>query len=133
MDQIATLATSAVAALSPYLAEAGKEIAKDTGTAAFGKIGALYDYLKRRFQGHSSAEGALDDLKANPSDEDTQAALRVQMKKVMNDDPDSVKTIRQILSEIKQDKASYSFLTQVYGGNVDKIINIGSAETINIY
>jgi hypothetical protein len=122
-----------VAALAPYLAEAGKEIAKDMGKAALGKIGTLYDFLKKRFQGNSPAEGALADLAANPDDGDAQASLRVQMKKLMNTDPDLVKTIRKMLSEIKEDKASFSFLTQVYGGNVDKIINLGSADTVNIY
>jgi len=132
MDPITSLAASAVAVLTPYLAEAGKEFAKEAGKAALGKIGAFYDFLKQRFQDHPTAKGALDDLKANPDDEDAQAALRVQIKKLVNADPAMVKTIQQMLGEMKQDKESVSFLTQVYGGNIDKIINIGTAGTVNI-
>jgi hypothetical protein len=129
---ITSLAASAVAALAPYLAKAGEEFAREAGKGALEKIGALYDFLKKRFQANPNAKGALDDLKANPDDEDAQAALRVQIKKLMKADPTIVKTVQQMLSEIKQDKGSVSFLTQVYGGNVDKIINIGTAGTVNI-
>jgi len=129
---ITSLAASAVATLAPYLAKAGEEFAKEAGKAALGKIDALYDFLKKRFQDRPNAKGALGDLKANPDDEDAQAALRVQIKKLMKADPTIVKTIQQMLSEIKQDKGSVSFLTQVYGGNVDKLINIGAAGTVNI-
>jgi len=122
MEPVTTLATSVVAALAPYLMKAGEEFAKEAGKAAVNKIGTLYQFLNKRFKNHPSAKEALDDLKAKPDDEDAQAALRVQIKKQLKADPGLAKTIKKLLGEIKQDKASISFVTNV-NGNVDQIIS----------
>ncbi len=50
MDPIASLAASVVAVLSPYLAKAGEEFAKEAGKAAANKFGALYQFLKTSFK-----------------------------------------------------------------------------------
>jgi hypothetical protein len=128
MDPNIALATSVVATLAPYLVKAGEEFAKEVGKTAVSKIETLYQFLNKRFKNHPSAKEALDDLKTKPDDEDAQAALRVQIKKLLKADPTLVKTIQQMLDEIKQDKASVSFLTQV-NGNVDQINN---AERMNV-
>ena len=122
---IASLAGSVVAVLAPYLAKAGEEIAKEAGKATANKVGLLYQTLKDRFKTRSSAKEALADLEAQPNDPDVQAALRIQLKKQMTKDQTLVDQLQQLLSEIKQDQETYSFLTQVYGGNVDSILNIG--------
>jgi hypothetical protein len=131
MDPISTLATSAVAVLAPYLAEAGKEFAKEAGKTAAGKIEALYTALKNRFKKKSSGKEALSDLEANPDNEDAKAALRLQLTKQMSGDPTFADSLRQILAEINQDKASQSFLVQVYGGEVGQIINAGHIDSIS--
>jgi hypothetical protein len=128
MDLITTLATSVVATLTPYLVKAGEEFAKEAGKAAVNKIGTLYQFLSKRFKNHPSAKEALNDLKAKPDDKDAQAALRIQIKKVLKAEPDMVMTIQQLLVDVKQDRASVSFVTQV-NGNVDQINN---AERMNI-
>ena len=132
MDPITSLAASAVAALAPYLAEVGKEFAKETGKAAASKIGVLYQALKTRLKKKPTVKEALADLEANPSNEDAKAALRLQLTKQMNADPTFRDTLRKLLDEIKQDKDSISFLTQVYGGEVGQIINAYHINEIKI-
>jgi hypothetical protein len=128
MDPVTTLATSVVAALAPYLMKAGEEFAKEAGKSVANKIGELYQFLNEHFKKHPNAKEALDDLKAKPDDNDAQAALRVQIKKLLETDPDMVRKIEQLLGDIKQYKASVSFSTQV-NGNVDQINN---AENMNV-
>ena len=130
MDPITSLAASAVAILAPYLVEAGHEFAKETGKAAGGKIGALYTALKNRFKRKSSGKEALSELEAHPDNEDARAALRLQLTKQLMADKTFADSLRKILAEIDQDKASQSFLTQVYGGEVGQIINADHIGTI---
>lgn len=129
MDPISTLAASAVAFLAPYLAEAGKEFAKEGGKAALGKIDILYKSLKARFQKKTSAREALADLEKEPDNKDVQGALRRQLTKELNADPKFVDALRKLLEEIKQDPPSHTFLTQVYG-NVDQLINAQRIDSI---
>jgi hypothetical protein len=132
MDPIATLAASAVAALTPYLAKAGEEFAKEAGKAAVAKFSALYQVLKDRFKNKPTAKEALVDLETNPNDEDAQAALRLQLKKQLTADPSFVEALQKLVNDIKEDKETFSFLTQVYGGKVGDIFNIGKVGTLNI-
>jgi flagellum-specific peptidoglycan hydrolase FlgJ len=71
-------------------------------------------------------------VEATPGDEDAQAALRLQLKKQMATDPAFADTLRQLLEEIGQDEQTAAFLTQVYGGEVGKVINIGQAGEVLI-
>lgn len=129
---IGVLASSVVTVLAPYLAKAGEEFAKEAGKTAGAKIGALYQAIKARFQDRPAAAEALADVEAMPDDGDAQAALRLQLKKQMGSEPAFADTLRQLLEEIGQDEQTATFLTQVYGGEVGKIINIGRADEVLI-
>ncbi len=129
---LGTLAASIVAVLSPYLTKAGEEFAKEAGKAAGSKIGALYQAIKARLQHHPTANEALAELEKAPDDEDTRAALRVQLKKVMAADPAFADGLQKLVDDIGHDQPSATFLTQVYGGEVGKIINIGQAGEVLI-
>ena len=129
---IGALAASIVGVLAPYLAKAGEEFAKEAGKTTAGKISGLYQAIKTRFQGRPAAAEALSDIEAAPNDQDVQAALRQQLKKQMVGDPAFADTLRQLLNQISQDAPAVSFLTQVYGGEVGKIFNIGHAGDLHI-
>jgi hypothetical protein len=129
---IGALAASAVSILAPYLAKAGEEFATEAGKATAGKISGLYQAIKTRFQGRPAAAEALADIEAAPNDLDAQAALRQQLKKQLADDPAFAGRLRQLLDQIGQDAPAVSFLTQVYGGEVGKIFNIGQAGDLHI-
>jgi hypothetical protein len=132
MDSITSLATTAVAVLAPYLAEAGKEAAKVAGQAVASKIGELHQALKTRFEKEPPAQQALKNFETSPRNKQTQKSFEKQLKKQLNADSTLKNSLCQLLNEIKEDKKAYSFLTQVYGGNVDDIFNIGHVDTLNI-
>src|SRR4051794_41089020 len=76
MDPV-SLATAAVAVLSPYLVKGGKETAK---TAAKD----IYTWLKGKLTGRAAE--ALDDLEKTPASEDNRADLRKQLTKALEAD-----------------------------------------------
>jgi hypothetical protein len=127
MDPI-SLAATAVAALAPYLAKASEKFAEETGKAVADKIGALYQVLKTRFEDKPAAKETLTDLEANPSDEDSKAALRRQLTKQMTSDPAFAEDLRKLLNDIDKDEKAMSFLVQVYGGKVKNIAQIGKVD-----
>jgi hypothetical protein len=77
-----TIATTAVACLTPYLVEGGKAAAKKVGGAVGEKVMKLYDTLKAKLI-HTPACEALADLESAPKDADLQATMRVQLKKTL--------------------------------------------------
>ncbi len=70
------LAGAVVAALSPYLATAGQELAQQVGDKAIPWLGELYQTLLKRFKKSTSTGKALKDLAAAPNQPDTQNALK---------------------------------------------------------
>jgi hypothetical protein len=80
MLSLDTIAAAIVLYLTPYLAEAGKGAAKKVGETAAEKVVKLYDTLKAKLT-HPFAREALTDLAKTPTDADTQATFRAQLKK----------------------------------------------------
>jgi hypothetical protein len=130
MDPVTALAATAVAALAPYLAKAGEKFAEEAGKAAAGKLGALYQFLKERFEKKPDIQPVFQYLEANPKSEDAQAAMRVQLVMQLMKDKEFEESLQKMVDEIKQDPASQSFITNVYGGEVGQIVNAGSIDTI---
>ncbi len=98
---IATLTHEITTHLVPYLpalyavtqtgaAEAGKGLAGEIGKAVGGslseKVQAVWQKLWFRLASKPAALEAVKDAAAAPHDEDTQAALRVQLKKLLTED-----------------------------------------------
>jgi hypothetical protein len=104
---VAAIATTVVAFLSPYLVEGGKAAAKKVGEK-------LVAAIERRFKGKPAAEEALTDVKNNPQDEDFQAALRVQLKKAMKDDNEFAAELSELLEEAEV-TAPATYHAAVYG------------------
>jgi hypothetical protein len=130
--EITALAAAIVAALTPFLAKAGEEFAKEAGKAAVDRISELYTLLQKRFQKKPAAAEALQDMHDKPQDPDTQAALRKQLVKQIETDPELKNVLLATIQQIKQDPQAATFVTQVFGGEVGKIINIGSADKVDI-
>lgn len=76
---VSVIATTAVGILSSYFAKAGKVAVKKIGED-------IYHTLKAHLEKKPVAEEALTDLENTPSDTDLQAALRVQLKKLLAED-----------------------------------------------
>ncbi len=101
MLDIAALATSAVAALTPLLSQALEQGAAAAGESA---VNHVLDWFKTRVL-PSGAEQALEDLRAAPQDEDNQADLRKQLKKALADHPALVSELADWLKQAQQVQA----------------------------
>jgi hypothetical protein len=92
MMGVGELAVAAVALLASKAVEA-------VGGEAGERIIKLYDKVKAKLTG-SGAE-ALTDLEKQPQDADSQAALRVQLKKALEADPAFRAELATLVEEIK--------------------------------
>ena len=104
----ASIATTAVTFLAPYLAEGGKAAAKKIGEA-------LVAALERRFKGKPAAEEAMSDMKATPQDLDIQAALRHQLKKALAADPEFLAELARLLGEAETEVPGAGYHAEVHG------------------
>jgi hypothetical protein len=125
------LAVAAVALLSPWLAKAGEGAAKKLGEQAVEKMEKLFGVIKAKF----SADGdslTLLRLQQPTADEKVTSEVTELLSKKMSTDPKFADEVRRLVAEAKSDPSVSQFLTQVYGGQVDKIINIGTAGDVTI-
>lgn len=123
---IATLASTAVSLLIPYLQKAGEAVAESVGATAVDKVKELYGSIKAKFSSKPAANEALDDLTNNPSDADTQAAMRTQLKKALETDPDFAAKLTALLNEADKAGVDSVFKTNIHGnvGKINQIQNI---------
>ena len=107
---ISVIAATAVGFLSPYLAKASEAAAKKVGED-------IYQALKARFDSKPAAQEALSDLERVPDDADHQAALRVQLKKVLTGDEAFATHLQRLLQEAGETEAGATIIQQVAGDN----------------
>jgi hypothetical protein len=107
---ITIIATTVIGILSSYLAKTGEAAAKKVGED-------IYQLLKDRFSKKPSAEEALTDLKKTPDDSDVQAALRVQLKKLLAEDEAFAAQLHQLLKEAASTEAGATIIQQTAGDN----------------
>ena len=81
MDPASTgiLAANVVSVITPFLASAAEVIVPQAGED-------IYQAIKNRFSTKPAAAEALTDLEGNPADEDFQASVRAQLKKILAED-----------------------------------------------
>ena len=92
--RIAETAAAVVAFLAPYLADAGHAAAKEVGKT-------IITALERKFKGQPAAEGALQEIRADPQDEDNQATLEAQLRKALKRDADFLAELSALVEEIR--------------------------------
>jgi len=107
---ISVIATTAVGVISPYLAKAGEVAAKKVGED-------IYQALKAHFGKKPAAQEALADLEKAPDDGDLQAALRVQLKKLLAEDEAFAAQLQHLLQEAGETEAGATIIKQVAGDN----------------
>lgn len=127
MLDIAALATSAVAALTPLLSQALEQGAAAAGESA---VNHVLDWFKTRVL-PSGAEQVLEDLRAAPQDEDNQADLRKQLKKALADNPALVSELADWLKQAQQVQAQWGVTQHATvtgdGNNVFQIAGSGNS------
>ncbi|MGC8947699.1 MAG: hypothetical protein ACP5N6_16325, partial [Anaerolineae bacterium] len=114
---IGQIAAAAAALLGPYLAKAGEALAKKAGEAAWAKVEALYQAIRRKFAADRDdyAQKTLQRLEEQPSSEARQAALADVLAEKAQADPAFARQLAALVGEAREDKALVQFITQVYG------------------
>lgn len=128
MPDPVTLATTAVALLSPYLVKFGEKAAERAGEGVADGGGKLLGWMKDKLTGRGKE--ALDDLTSAPHSDDNQADLRKQLTKLIEGDPALGEELRVLLSEAGQSTGDATAVAS--GDNAVAVSNTGAGSTINI-
>ena len=123
LDPIA-LAASAVAVLTPFLQKAGEKTLEKLGEGAAGK---LFDLLKSKLSGSHAGE-VLADLEQAPADPDAQAALRMALRKAIEQQPELAELLQELIAQTTAGQSTAvvgdnNRVAQVHGNN--NVTNIG--------
>lgn len=88
----------------PYLLKAGEKaiekVGEKFGEAAWEKAQALWDKLHPKIEAKPAAQEAAADVAQNPQDEDAQAALRLQLKKLLAEDTALAEEVARLLAGV---------------------------------
>jgi hypothetical protein len=91
----------------PFLVKAGEAAANEMSKKT---VGALWDLFKPKVAATPALADAINDIEKKPDDPDNLVVLRVQIRKVLEADPDLVSRIRPLLED-----ASMSTIQTVIG------------------
>jgi len=128
MDPV-TLASAAVALLSPYLAKVGEGAAKKIGEDTVETGGRLLGWMRAKLGGR--AKEALDDLAAKPGSEDNQADLRKQLARALEADPALATELRGMLPAAAGGTDSMSLNVSGAGAKASQVKGSGNTTTIS--
>jgi hypothetical protein len=104
------VAATAVGILSSFLAKAGEAATKKVGED-------IYQAVKARLGKKSATQETLTDLEKAPNDADFQAALRVQLRKLMAEDQTFAAQLHDLLQEAGNTRSGALIIQQVAGDN----------------
>jgi Glu-tRNA(Gln) amidotransferase subunit E-like FAD-binding protein len=138
MDPV-TLATTVLAVLTPYLAKAGEKLANNVIDSLPEHAGKLWSALANKFKGKPAAEEAMTDLAKKPEDEDNKAAVRKQIKKAAEEEPEFLLALAALLENARKEAvmiqgsavARDNGIAVNVGGSVQGNIVIGNDNDIN--
>lgn len=109
MDVVTPLAAQLVAVLTPFLPivlQAGKDVgtraAEQLEDSGWDIAKQIWNRLGASLQGHAAANEAAADVASDPGDEDAQAALRLQLRKLLAEDPSLQKELAEILQNARE-------------------------------
>lgn len=133
MDPV-TIAASAVAILTPYLAKAGEEVSKKAVGAAWEKVSEIYQAVKGRLSQEKDdyPKETLKRFEKEP--EKRKLAMQEILADVLAKDPAFAGKLLKMLKDADKAGAGTTFNTSIFGGEVGEVINIGSVRdglTIN--
>jgi hypothetical protein len=103
------------------LDKATESAASRIGEAAFSKAEAVWGKLSPKIEANPGVEEAINDVANHPEDEDFQAALRVQLKKLLAMDEELPKEIDRILHEDGADGTSGTQIIQNVTGDRNRV------------
>jgi hypothetical protein len=102
---LASSLTTALVPFLPFLLKAGEKAAEETGKAVTGQslewAKSLWIKLKPEVEAKPAALEAAQDVARAPEDEDLQAVLRVQLKKLLTEDQSLAEEVSRWLDQGK--------------------------------
>lgn len=136
--EIVLLAKSLTLVLSPflpYLVKAGEKTAENIGSkfaeGSWERAQKLWAKLQPKLIAKPAAQEAVQDVANAPEDEDAQAALRQQLKKLLSEDAALATELVEIMQSDQPTKGSVN-VSQQAGDNAIMFGQIGQAGNINI-
>ena len=118
------------ALLAPHLptlmklgGKAAESAASKVGANTWETVKKIWAKLSPRIEAKESAKEATIDVANNPEDQDLQAALRVQLKKLLEQDKELAEAIAKILADTPPEVIAGVQITQNVTGN--KNLTIG--------
>lgn len=131
---IGLLASSAVTLITTALSKTGEtfvgkvneEVATALGKSVGEKIAAVFSKIANKSKEKQAAAEAVQDVVADPKDEDAQATLRNQLKKLMTSDEAFAAEIERLLQEAKPE-AEHNGINIVVSGSGSAAVSGGVA------
>jgi hypothetical protein len=125
MIDITTL-SSFISLFLPYLSQLGKKVADkavENAASKFGEAGwkkaqDIWGKLSPKVAAKPAALEAVTDVIDNPKDATYQTVLQVQLKKLLDQDPDLAKAIEQILAAESDGIPGAQIIQNVIGNQV---------------
>jgi hypothetical protein len=115
----------------PFLMTVGNKTvegaSQKVGEDVWNQAKAIWAKLHPKVEAKEAAKEAAADVAKNPEDEDLQASLRVQLKKILDADTGLAEEIAKIWQETKSADSSVSLNAQSY----DESIQINTAGNVN--
>lgn len=103
LTQLAQVVTAFLAPFLPYLLKAGEKAAEEAGKKlggdAWERAKMLWGKLRPKVEAKPAAQEAVKDVAGAPQDEDAQAALRLQLKKLLTEDQGFAEAVAQLWAE----------------------------------
>ncbi|BAZ03096.1 hypothetical protein NIES37_71090 (plasmid) [Tolypothrix tenuis PCC 7101] len=126
-----------LAPIIPFLEETTKRVVageaiKRFGTTVWGQAQSLWTKLQPKMEAKPSLQEAVKDLAQDPADEDAQAALRHQLKKLLTEDAILAAEVARFWQEAKLVNVSVIASgnnSVATSGSVSGIINTGDNNT----
>ena len=120
-----SILVSFLAPFLPFLIKVGEqaseEAGKQLGSDAWAKAKKIWEKLQPKVDNKPIQE-AITDVASQPEDADFQAALRVQLKKMLNQDIDLSKELDLLMQRDSLDTASTTKIEQRITGNRNKTV-----------
>jgi hypothetical protein len=126
---IGAMAATVVTLLAPYCAKMADKVGGRVVDAAVDKVQELYQAIKDKFSIHPVAKAALEGLK--PDDPTAQAAMQNVIETALKE-AQFAEQIANLLNAIEQKSGPKSVFNNTFHGEVGKVVQVGSVDTLNI-
>ncbi len=128
ISQLVQGLTSFLTPFMPYLVTAGQTVAGDIAGAAWEQAQKIWAKIHPKVAAKPAAQEAAQDVAAQPDNPDAQAALRLQLTKLLADDPTLASELHVLLT-----KALTTGVTQNVSGNENVVVGRDQISGVGFY